>query len=149
MVTHSGWLRRMALTIRKPSPFSLIFKSDNNASKRERLISDMASATLAAVVTSNPFSCRIAGRVSRMLGSSSTKSIRLLDIAFWAVLGLICYAGTQDWCNQNRYNGRRFFRVSDGEQKPKLVCRELVAKADAGQNWRAKCSNGRGGTGGR
>src|SRR6266446_9508472 len=56
-----------------------MFRSDNRTSKRARWISLRASDTDAAVFTSNPCSCKTGGSVSRMLGSSSTKRMRLRE----------------------------------------------------------------------
>ena len=67
---------RIALTTKKPSPSSPMFKSEMSTSYGLVLISNSASGTLSDTRTSKPASCRTAGSVSRMLGSSSTNRTR-------------------------------------------------------------------------
>src|SRR6266513_4440904 len=67
---------RIALITKKPSPSSARLRSAIRTLNLTVLISTRASATLAATATSNPFSFRTGGRVSRMLSSSSTKRMR-------------------------------------------------------------------------
>src|SRR5579864_4474177 len=70
---------RMALTTRKPSPSSPMFRSERRASNCCELISTSASATLDAARTSKPCSSSTGGSVSRILGSSSTNRTRLRE----------------------------------------------------------------------
>src|SRR5216683_4882544 len=93
----------MALTIRNPSPSSLMLRSESRTSNRELLISANASATLAAVFTSKPYSCNTWGRVSRILGSSSTKRMRLREGIYPARLGTMSRTEKADHTLQQTY----------------------------------------------
>src|SRR5438105_6897609 len=64
-----------------------MFKSVSSTSNFWFWIRSSASTTSAADVSSKPCACRIEGRVCRMLGSSSTKRIRLCSMTALLVNG--------------------------------------------------------------
>src|SRR6185437_16103683 len=79
IVVASGWMRRIALTIVNPSPGESMLRSEIRTENFSVVVGLSDSETLAATVISKPDCSRIAGKVSLMPGSSSTK--RILGLA--------------------------------------------------------------------
>src|SRR5579872_793180 len=75
-VAASGWVRRIALTTVKPSPASPMFRSERSTSNVCLEIRFRASETVEAAVTSKPRCFRMAAKVARIPGSSSTNNRR-------------------------------------------------------------------------
>src|SRR3954468_4594538 len=81
MVTAFGCTRRIALTTVKPSPGSPMLRSESSTWNSFLLMRSSASGTELAVVTSKPCMPRMAGRVARMPGSSSTNKTRVVGMS--------------------------------------------------------------------